>query len=95
MKSINIVRNGQITNSASFETQELLDNWYATHVDSFGEHEAVREDLTEQLEQEKQRQESLALLAATDFYIIREMDSGLACPPEVKVSRAEARLRIK
>lgn len=32
MKSINIVRNGQITNSASFETQELLDNWYSSHL---------------------------------------------------------------
>jgi hypothetical protein len=52
------------------------------------------EDITGQIAQEKERQEALALLAATDWYIIREMDSGTLTPEEIKLARADARLKI-
>lgn len=33
-------------------------------------------------------------LNSTDWYVIREMDCGVACPPEIKQKRAEARAKI-
>jgi hypothetical protein len=47
-----------------------------------------------QAEQKRINAESLAYLASTDFYIIREADSGVPCPPDVKIKRQEARERI-
>lgn len=38
--------------------------------------------------------EALGYLASTDWYIIREIDSGEPCPDEIKSARAEARARI-
>ena len=34
-------------------------------------------------------------LKSTDWYIIREMDSGTPCPEDVKLARASARLQIQ
>lgn len=52
------------------------------------------EDITAQVAQEVINAEALAYLASTDWMIIREVDSGLACPAEVKAERAAARTRI-
>lgn len=35
-----------------------------------------------------------AYLASTDWYIIREMDTGEPCPQEIKTARAAARAQI-
>lgn len=51
-------------------------------------------DVTAQVNQEKINQESLKYLADTDWYIIREVDSGVQCPPDIKQARAEARARV-
>lgn len=51
-------------------------------------------DVTDQMAQEKERQDALALLASTDWYIIREMDSGVLTPEEIKLARAAARLKL-
>jgi hypothetical protein len=51
-------------------------------------------DISQQIEQERINNESLAYLASTDWLIIREMDSGLACPAEVKALRQAAREAI-
>jgi hypothetical protein len=51
-------------------------------------------DITAELEQEKINTESLAYLASTDWMIIREIDSGVVCPADVKLARAEARAKI-
>lgn len=40
------------------------------------------------------KSEARAYLAATDWYIVREMDSGTPCPQEIKDLRAAARLKI-
>jgi hypothetical protein len=52
------------------------------------------EDLTVQLQLEKEKQEAIKYLADTDWYIIRELDNGTPCPVEIKQLRAEARLKI-
>lgn len=52
------------------------------------------EDITEKVAQEKINSESLSYLASTDWYIIREIDSGTPCPEEIKQLRAEARSKI-
>jgi hypothetical protein len=44
--------------------------------------------------QQKQNEEALKYLAETDWYIIREMDSGIECPGDVKQLRAEARAKV-
>jgi hypothetical protein len=38
--------------------------------------------------------EALEYLKATDYLIIREMDSGQPCPAEIKQLRAAARLKV-
>lgn len=52
------------------------------------------EDITEQVEQAKVNAEAEAYLRETDWYIVREMDEGIPCPPEVKQARAQARAKI-
>ena len=134
MIQINIKKQNQITNQASFPTTEEAQAWLAHHegMKSFGQpkqlvqqqvelspaviaedgsvlQEAVIEmqevyipgsyevevtDITSQLEQEKINAEALAFLAATDFYIIRELDNGVPCPAEIKAERQAARDRI-
>lgn len=51
-------------------------------------------DISQQLEQERINNEALAYLASTDWLIIREMDSGVACPAEIKALRQAAREAI-
>lgn len=51
-------------------------------------------DITSEVEQEKINAEALEYLASTDWMIIREMDSGVVCPADVKLARAEARSKI-
>lgn len=57
-------------------------------------YEVIIEDISAKLEQEKINAEALAFLAATDFYIIRELDNGTPCPPEIKAERQAARDKI-
>ena len=52
------------------------------------------EDITAQVAQEVINAEALAYLASTDWLIIREVDSGVPCPVEIKTLRAEARAKI-
>ena len=52
------------------------------------------EDITAQIAQEKTNAEALAYLASTDWMIIREVDSGVICPSDVKAERAAARAKI-
>lgn len=51
-------------------------------------------DITAQVQTAKDIEEALAYLASTDWYIIRQMDSGEACPQEVKDLRAAARAKV-
>lgn len=51
-------------------------------------------DISTQLEQEAINASALRLLAESDWMILRELDSGVACPQEVKDARAAARASI-
>lgn len=53
------------------------------------------EDITAKLEQDKINAEALKYLASTDWLIIRELDSGMPCPAEIKALRQRAREAIK
>ena len=52
------------------------------------------EDITAQVAQDAINAKALAYLASTDWLIIREVDSGVICPAEIKAERAAARARI-
>ncbi len=56
--------------------------------------DVVFEDISAQLLAEQESKEALQYLKDTDFYIIREMDAGTPCPPEIKAARAAARLKV-
>ena len=56
-----------------------------------GDYTVEIKDITTELEQSKINAEALAYLAATDYLIVRELDAGTPCPPEIKQARTEAR----
>ena len=51
-------------------------------------------DISSQVAQQKINTEALAYLASTDWMIVREVETQVPCPVEVKQLRAEARLRV-
>lgn len=51
-------------------------------------------DISAQVEQDKINAEALAYLASTDWLIIRETETQVACPESIKQLRAEARLKV-
>lgn len=51
-------------------------------------------DITVEVENARITKEALEYLKSTDWYIIREMDSGVPCPQEIKDARALARTKI-
>lgn len=61
---------------------------------SMEELEALQESVQSKMNQDVINKEALAYLASTDWMIIRELDSGIACPADVKAARAEARAKI-
>jgi len=81
---------GNIVQAAVPEVPEV------SHMEYFLEAEYTIEiqDVTAQVNQQKQNEEALKYLAETDWYIIREMDSGIECPGDVKQLRAEARAKV-
>lgn len=56
--------------------------------------EALQENVQAKLNQDAINKEALEYLASTDWMIIRELDSGIACPADVKAARAEARAKV-
>jgi len=56
--------------------------------------EALQESVQAKLDQDAINKEALAYLLNTDWMVIREVDSGVPCPEEVKTLRAEARAKI-
>jgi hypothetical protein len=48
----------------------------------------------EQKKLKKEKLEAQRYLDSTDWYIVREMDTGTPCPTEIKTARAEARLKL-
>lgn len=81
-----------LTNAGEFDSQELAEAWVAYH--GFNPEAVVYEDMTAKLEQDKVNAESLALLASTDWYIIRKQETGVDVPQNVLEQRAAARAAI-
>jgi hypothetical protein len=71
MTKIEILRDGTVTNSATFETQELADAWLAYHNFSG---EIVITDITAELEQARINEEALAFLNSTDYKVLKYRD---------------------
>ena len=47
-----------------------------------------------QVEQDAIDTEARAYLASTDWYLVREMETGVPTPQEIKDARQEARLKV-
>ena len=83
----------------------LNENMYVPKVDGNSEYELIKQwiskgnipdpEFTEEelkaQEIAKQVQEAINYLAITDWYIVRELDSGVKTPDDVKTKRQEAR----
>ena len=76
------------------ERPELDEMGQPTGVILPAEYTVEIEDITAQVAQEAINAEALAYLASTDWMIIREVDSGVICPAEIKALRAEARAKV-
>ncbi len=53
------------------------------------------EDVTSERERRRVNQESLALLASTDWYVIRKQETGVEIPQDILEARAAARAAIQ
>jgi hypothetical protein len=62
-----------------------------THVRLLPQFTSEIVDISAQVELEAQKAAARKLLAETDWLIIREMDSGVLCPSEIKLQRQAAR----
>lgn len=87
---VSIYKDDTLTNRGQFSSQEEADAWIAFHQFE----NPVIEDITQKVAQEQINSEALQFLASTDYYIIREIDSGVPCPAEIKAQRQAARERI-
>lgn len=76
------------------KAQEQADIYLDNYKGSEGEYTVEIIDVTAEVNQAKDNEQALKYLADTDWYIIREMDSGVECPSEVKQARAEARAKV-
>ena len=84
----------EVENEAGEVVQEAIPAVTVKMVKLKAEYTVEIIDITAQAEQEKINAEALAYLASTDWMVIREMDSGLPCPADVKTARAAARAKI-
>ena len=76
-------------------TDDQLAEWLAGDSFKYPEGYIVEYiDISAQVEQEKINAEALAYLASTDWMIVREVETQVPCPAEIKQLRAEARLKV-
>jgi len=80
-----IAEDGSVLQEAVTEIQEV-------HIP--GSYEVEILDITSQLAQEAINAEALAFLASTDWLITKQVETGIACPEEIKAERQAARDRI-
>lgn len=85
--------NEDIAKSVAVREEEILGQLVRIHTLP-QEFTITIEDITLQHQAEKESFEAKAYLASTDWYIIRELDAGTPCPPEIRAARAAARLKV-
>lgn len=92
--TINSQKHGEVYKD--FSTQEELDAYIAEVTESkhWGEFTHTSQDLTAQLLLEKEKAEAAAYLKSTDWYVVRNAETGVAVPNDVTTKRAEARLKL-
>jgi len=54
----------------------------------------MKAEETAQAKQEAINKEAKDYLASTDWYLVREMETGVPTPQEIKDARQEARLKV-
>lgn len=97
VKEAELDEQGVEISPAEYEERDVVIKEAVTEmqeVELAGDYEVVIEDISSKLEQERINAEALAYLAATDFYIIRELDNGVPCSADIKAERQAARERI-
>jgi hypothetical protein len=91
MFKIKIISNSIITNAGQFATEAECINWYNSEISNFPvSHTYVVENIQAEIDSKNAKE----YLINTDWYIIRELDSGVVCPEEIKLARAAARLKV-
>lgn len=91
MFKIKVISNSIITNAGQFSTESECINWYNSQISNFPVSHSY---LIENIQAEIDSKDAKDYLKSTDWYIIREMDSGVVCPEEIKNARAAARLKV-
>ncbi len=94
------IKNSQdnVLQFAIFHDQKVMDDFIELLSDQkpYGsDYHLEYEDMTAKFEQEKINEEAMKYLAETDYMVVRAMeDSSKPVSPEIKLARAEARLKI-
>ncbi len=99
MKRIKIIKDGEVRFQAEEPATKDIDSWLSDGIKKnwwgrAGEYQIQIEDIAQEVAQAQLNSEAFTYLAETDWLIIREMDTGVACPDEVKKLRQEARNKI-
>ena len=82
--------------SSAVDSREVeLEGQAHTEYKMLAEYSIETVDVTAELAQQAANQQARQYLADTDWYIISEMDTGEACPADVKAARSAARSRIQ
>jgi hypothetical protein len=84
---------------AHFNTTEACDAWYATeqtrpYWDATRTHQIIDTTPAPITIDQIASLQAAQYLASTDWLVIRQIDSGIACPDDVKLLRAAARLKV-
>lgn len=100
MKRLRIIKNNTVTNEAVMSTDSELDVWFEKHSNegSFGPAGSFtvdRKDISEELNQERINREAEEYLSSTDKWVIRELETGIKTPQEIKDARKAAREKVK
>ena len=99
MKRIDVISNSGSLISAAYKSDAEYQGWI-NYCESnllwgaVGSYSVQVTDATAELNQKRINLEAKDYLASTDWYIIRELDSGVPTPPEIKTERQLARDRI-
>ena len=87
-------RGESIEQSVNSRQQEVLGGEPITEYNFPQEFEIIYEDITTQLQVQTESYAAKKYLLETDWLIIREIDTGLACPLDIKNARSQARMKV-
>ena len=89
------VREDQEDISNAVETREIVDSEQTIiEYKLLAEYILESEDISDSIRAQKESEEARAYLNSTDWLIIRQLESGVLCPQEIRDARASARLKV-